>query len=643
MNFKNSKHTSLLVLLALILVIGVNWAGSYVYSKIDLTEGQIYTLSDGTLKVLNGIQSPVKIKFYFSKNNENMPMALKGFASRVDDLIEEFKANAHGKVSIERLDPEPDTDLEDAANLAGIGAQSLSNGEHFYLGMVVEVGDQKTTIPAITLERERLLEYDIVKALSKSAQPASVQVGIMSPLPVFGSSGMPMMGVPPTEKQVFVSELERDYKVTSISADAQSIPADIKILIVLHPKNISEATLFALDQFVMRGGKLIALLDPYAYFDIVQGPSGPAPGGTASTLDALTKTWGVTLDSSKMLSDMQFMSGRGPQSMPTLLSLNTDAYNLDDIATAKLGSTLFAFSGALSLSDVPGLKAEVLIHSSKDSTLVANKDGTLRGDQAIRNFKPSNLNYPLAVRLTGQFKTAFPQGSPLATKSPNVDSSQGKSAPPLNANPKVASASTGKDASSGTTDSQEPQLMQTHSNNSLVVIADSDFINNEVAVEIQQIFGQKIVYPTNGNLAFLQALVDQYAGDDALVSLRTRQSMTRPLTLINEMQVKAQQAYTGKIKDLEENLQKTKESLQALQKSKTDAQSAAILSKEQQAQIDQFKVQESQTRLELRNLRKDLRIESETLQFWVKMINIGLVPLLLFVLWGGLVFSRKRA
>jgi ABC-type uncharacterized transport system involved in gliding motility auxiliary subunit len=642
MNFKNSKHTSLLVLFALILVIGINWAGSYIYSKIDLTEGHIYTLSDGTLKVLNGLQSPVKIKFYFSKNNESMPMALKGFASRVDDLLEEFKSNSNGKVSIERLDPEPDTDIEDAASLAGIGAQSLSNGEHFYLGMVVEVGDQKTTIPAITLERERLLEYDIVKALSKSAQPSTVQVGIMSPLPVFGSSGMPMMGVPPTEKQVFVSELERDYKVTSVSADAQAIPADIKILIVLHPKNMSEATLFALDQFVMRGGKLIALLDPYAYFDIVQGPSGPAPGGTASNLDALTKSWGVTLDSSKILSDMQFMSGRGPQSMPTLLSLNTDAYNAEDIATAKLGSTLFAFSGALSLSDVPGLKSEVLIHSSKDSALVANKDGTLRGDQAIRNFKPSNLNFPLAVRLSGQFKTAFPQGSPVVSKASAADNSVGKPQSASSTASKSVLGASSKEAQSSVPETQEPQLMQTKSNNSLVVIADSDFINNEVAVEIQQIFGQKIVYPTNGNLAFLQALVDQYAGDDALISLRTRQSMTRPLTLINEMQVKAQQAYTGKIKDLEENLQKTKESLQALQKSKTDAQSAAILSKEQQAQIDQFKVQESQTRLELRNLRKNLRIESETLQFWVKMINIGLVPLLLFVLWGGLVFSRKR-
>lgn len=643
MNFKNSKNTSLFVLIALILVIGVNWAGSFIYSKIDLTQGHIYTLSDGTLKVLQGLQSPVKIKFYFSKNNENMPMALKGFASRVDDLIEEFKSNSHGRLSIERLDPEPDTDMEDAANLAGIGAQALSNGEHFYLGMVVEVGDQKTTIPAITLERERLLEYDIVKALSKSSQPASVQVGIMSPLPVFGSSGMPMMGVPPTEKQVFVSELERDYKVTSVSADAQSIPADIKILIVLHPKNISDATLYALDQFVMRGGKLIALLDPYAYFDIVQGPSGPAPGGTSSNLDVLTKSWGVTLDSSKMLSDMQFMSGRGPQSMPTLLSLNTEAYNLDDIATAKLGSTLFAFSGALALSDVPGLKSEVLIHSSKDSSLVANKDGNLRGDQAIRNFKPSNLNYPLAVRLTGQFKTAFPQGSPVASKGSGSDATSTQSKGALTPSSKPSSGASPKEALKSEPEPNEPQLMQTRSSNSLVVIADSDFINNEVAVEIQQIFGQKIVYPTNGNLAFLQALVDQYAGDDALISLRTRQSMTRPLTLINEMQVKAQQAYTGKIKDLEENLQKTKESLQALQKSKTDAQSAAILSKEQQAQIDQFKVQESQTRLELRNLRKDLRIESETLQFWVKLVNIGLVPLLLFVLWGGMVFSRRRA
>lgn len=642
MKFIKSKHTSLMVLLALILVIGFNWAGSFIYSKIDLTEGRIYTLSDGTLKVLGSLHSPVKIKFYFSKTNENMPMALKGFATRVDDLIEEFKANAHGQLSIERLDPEPDTDIEDAANLAGVGAQTLSNGEHFYLGMVVEVGDQKTTIAAITLERERLLEYDIVKALSKSSQPNDVQVGIMSPLPVFGSSGMPMMGVPATEKQVFVSELERDYKVSSISADALTIPQDIKILIVLHPKNISESTLYALDQFVMRGGKLIALLDPYAYFDVVQGPNGPAPGGTSSSLDALTKNWGVTLDSSKMLSDMQFMSGRGPQSMPTLLSLSTDAYNIDDIATAKLGATLFAFSGALSLHEVPGIQSEVLIHSSKDSSLIENKDGTLRGDQAIRNFKPSNQNLPMAVRLTGNFKTAFPQGSPISSKpaaSTQVDDQAHVAAVSRSANAKTKNV---KDVPPNT-EAHAPQLMQTPSSNSLVIIADSDFINNEVAVEIQQIFGQKIVYPTNGNLAFLQALVDQYAGDDALISLRTRQSMTRPLTLINEMQVKAQQAYIGKIKDLEENLQKTKDSLQALQKNKSDAQSAAILSKEQQAQIDQFRTQESQTRLELRNLRKNLRIESETLQFWVKMINIGLVPLLLFFIWGSLVLSRKRS
>jgi ABC-type uncharacterized transport system involved in gliding motility auxiliary subunit len=643
MNIKNTKHSSLLVLLALIMVILLNWAGAYVYSKVDLTEGKIYTLSDGTLKALNRLQSPVKIQFYFSKNNENMPMALKGFASRVDDLLEEFKTNSHGQLSIERLDPEPDTDVEDAASLAGIGAQALSSGDHFYLGMVVQAGEQKTTIPAITLERERLLEYDIVKALSKSAQPSNVQVGVMSPLPVFGSSGMPMMGVPPTEKQVFISELERDYKVTSVSADTLSIPADIKILVVVHPKNISESTLYALDQFVMRGGKLIALVDPYAYFDIVQSPSGPAPGGTASSLDALTKAWGVTMDSSKMLSDMQFMSGRGPQAMPTLLSLSTDAYNEDDIATAKLGATLFAFSGTLSLNSVPGIKSEVLIHSSKDSTLIANKDGTLRGDQAIRNFKPSQLNYPLAVRLTGEFKTAFPQGAPSQPKPASSASSEGKPTNSAKQGSKAGTSDSLKEAPFGVPETQTAQLMKTQSNNSLVVIADSDFINNEVAVEIQQIFGQKIVYPTNGNLAFLQALVDQYAGDDALISLRTRQSMTRPLTLINEMQIKAQQAYTGKIKDLEENLQKTKESLQALQKNKTDAQSVAILSKEQQAQIDQFKVQESQTRLELRNLRKNLRIESETLQFWVKLVNIGLIPALLFFLWGGLVFQRKRS
>jgi len=645
---KKTIPPSLAVLLSVIVLFLVNWLGGLEFARVDLTQGRVYTLSPGTKEILKNLDSPVTVRFYLSQSDDSMPLPLKGYARRVEDLLTEFKAASKGKLVIEKLDPQPDSDAEDAAVLDGVQAQSLTGGDRFYFGLAVKRGEKKSTISSIVMQRERLLEYDIVRAITRSADAKKPKIGILSSMPVFGSPGFAMMGMPPSPKQTFVSELERDFDVQRISTDVKQIDDELKVLLIVHPKGLSESTEFAIDQFILRGGKVIALLDSYAYFDLVPSQQGMQPGGTSSDLERLTKAWGVTLQANKMIADMKYMTGQGNRGLPTLLTLNDSAYSASDIATAQLGDTLFAFSGAFEGKPSEGLKQDVLINSSTYAEMVDNTLAMEQGEKLAKGVKPTGQTYPLAIRLEGKFKTAFPEGAPVLKVDPKdakdtKDKAKGKEA---SGNPSAAKKSADKSkASDAPVEPAAPVievLKESKANNSVVLIADSDFINDNVAVQIQEIFGQRVVYPTNGNLAFLQSLVDQFAGDAALVSLRTRQSASHPFTVIKEMETRAQQAYVGKIKALEENLQKTRESLAQMQKNKSATESAQILTPEQQAQVDNFKKTAAETRLELKNLRKDLRAESEALQFWAKLTNIALVPFLLLVLSLSVYVLRNR-
>jgi len=653
---KKTYPTWIAVVLSVVVLFVVNWLGGLEFSRIDLTKGQVYTLSNGTKEILKNLDAPVTVRFYLSQSDDSMPLPLKGYARRVEDLLTEFKAASNGKLVIEKLDPQPDSDAEDAATLDGVQAQSLTGGERFYFGLSVKRGDQKSVIPTIVMQRERLLEYDIVRAITRSANAKKPKIGILSSMPVFGSPGFAMMGMPPSPKQTFVSELERDFDVQRIATDVKAIDDDLKVLLLVHPKGLSESTEFAIDQYILRGGKVIALLDSYAYFDLVPSQQGMQPGGTASDLEHLTKAWGVGIQSGKMLADMQYMTGQGNRGLPTLLTLNDSAYSNSDIATAQLGDTLFAFSGAFTGQPVEGLKQDVLIKSSSYAEMVDNTVAMEKGEKLAKGVKPTGEQYPIAIRLEGKFKTAFPDGAPVVKADPkdkSADTADKKSTAKAAADtkkPSTSSAAATPSANSSATtatvaDATPPApevLKESKGSNALVLIADTDFISDNVAVEIQEIFGQRVVYPTNGNLAFLQALVDQFAGDGALVSLRTRQSASHPFTVIKEMETRAQQAYVGKIKALEENLQKTRESLAEMQKNKSPTENAQILTPEQQAQVDNFKKTAAETRLELKSLRKDLRAESEALQFWAKLINIALIPLLLVLSGLFLYILRNR-
>ncbi len=604
-----------MILVLLNLVLGA------VRGRIDLTQGKLYTLSDGTRAVLDKLQAPVKIRLYFTQSDNNVPLPIKSYGRRVEDLLAELRQAARGNVVIEKLDPQPDSDAEDSATLEGVDAQVTPAGDKFYLGLSVSYADQKLALPALAPDREPLLEYDLTRAIARATTTAKPVVGVMSALPVFGMPPSQFTGGQPVEPQVFVNELRRDYTVKRVGLNPEKIDDDIKVLVVIHPRGIGESAQYALDQFVLRGGKLIAFLDPNAYFDQIGGMAAMGGGGgTQSTLDKLLKAWGIGFDTGKVVMDMRYLTGGGARSLPTLLSLNDNAFDPNDVATARLGSLLMPFAGVFIGKPAEGLAETVLMRTSAYSQLVESFSAMTQGDAALKEFKPSGTEYPLAIRLTGKFKTAFPEGKPKPEEKGDKKAQPQKTA---DAKPEPA------------------PLKQSASENAVVLVGDSDFINDGAAVQIQEIFGQRIVIPRNGNIAFAQALVDQFAGDSALIKLRGRASAARPFTVIRDMEARAQQAYLGKIKALEDSLNQTQERLNALQKGKAPG-AATILSAEQQTELDNFRRKAAGTRLELKEVRRALRADSEALQFWTKVLNIALMPVLVAFAGIALAILRRR-
>jgi ABC-type uncharacterized transport system involved in gliding motility auxiliary subunit len=599
---------------AFAVILLMNFVLAAVRGRIDLTQDKLYTLSQGTRSVLGKLEAPVKIRLYFSQGAE-VPLAIKAYGRRVEDMLAEFRQAGRGKITVEKLDPEPDSEAEDSATLEGVEAQTTAGGDRFYLGASVSYADQKIALPALALDREPLLEYDLTRSIARATTTAKPVVGVMSALPVFGMPPSPMTGGQPMEPQVFIGELRRDYTVKRVSIDADRIDDDVKVLLVIHPRGISDKTQYALDQFVLRGGKLIAFLDPSAYFDQL-GQMGGMGGGTPSSLDKLLKAWGLGFDSGKVVLDMRYLTGAGARSLPTLLSLNDSAFAPNDVATARLGSLLMPFAGVFTGKPAEGLSETVLMKTSSYSQLVDSFMATAQGEAAVKAFRPSGTEYALALRLTGKFKTAFPDGKPKSDQKAKALPTKAVETQPEATPLKVSAA-----------------------DNAVVLVGDSDFINDGAAVQIQEIFGQRIVIPRNGNLAFAQALVDQFAGDPDLIGLRSRASAARPFVRIRDMEARAQQAYLGKIKELEANLSQTQEKLSALQKGRGPG-AGAILSAEQQTELENFRRRAAETRLALKEVRRELRSESEALQFWTKVVNIALMPVLVAI--AGIAFAVLR-
>lgn len=593
----------------------------------DFTADKLYTLSGGSRAVLGRLQNDVTLKFYFNRSSPAAPMFIKSYARQVEDLLKEYAIASHGRLVLEIHDPKPDSDEEEWAQRYGIQAQPTGvMTPPLYFGLVAVSGEREEKIPALSPQSEATLEYDLTRLISRVATTAKPVIGVMSELPVMGQPApmMPNMRPTPPKPWYVIQELQRDFDVRAIQPDAASIDADITTLLVIHPKDASPKTLYAIDQFVMRGGRLIACVDPLSLFEMenqqqnqmaMMGMNGPS----SSTLGPLFKAWGVGFDTGRLLADMRAMTRLGGaggrvEESPIFLSLGAANLNKGDLLTAQLDQIMMPFAGVLSDATGDDVAFEPLI-SSSDASCLVDAQMAMFGTEALRSqLKPDGLRHVIAARLSGRFASAFPEGAPAANDADDGD--QAAAAP----------------TASHLTLCAEP--------NAMLIVADSDFLADRFAVrEVEVFYGFKSLQAINDNLAFLANAVEKLSGGVELISIRSRGASRRPFTKVDELEFKAMTAWRAEEERLAAELQQTQQQLAELQNQKQGSQKF-ILSPEQEKAIQRFQQKQTDVKAQLKQVRRNLNRDIETLGVRIKVLNIIGIPVL--VILFGVVFSIRH-
>ncbi|HPB11542.1 MAG TPA: Gldg family protein [Kiritimatiellia bacterium] len=627
-NLLSRFGTGLAGLLVLLVIIGAaNLIIANLRLRVDLTAERLYTLSTGSKQVLGKLENDVTLKFYFSSSSAEMPMGLKTYANQVQDLLKEYELAGKGRVALEAYDPKPDSDSEEWAQRYGIEPQQTNPfGQPVYFGLVAVCGETEAVIPGFNPRTEATLEYDITRLITRVAWPEKPVIGVLSSLSVLGAPQNPMMMMRRQQQDqgwAAFRELRKDYTVREIQADVETIDADVKALIVVHPKNLEDKALFAIDQFVLRGGRLIVCVDPFNIADFEanqqQNPMMMQMGGGQagpSTLGKLFDAWGVTFDTAKIVADLsaatKLNSGNGRvEDNPAFLSLGTANMAKDDLLTAQLSQVMLPFAGALSANTPKEITFTPLITTSTDNACLVDQMNAQFGMSAMRaQLKPDGAQRTLAARLQGTFKTAFPDGL----------STNGTAAAATNAAPAHLTSGT----------------------STVMIFGDADFLNDRFCVQVMNsLFGQ-IAQPINDNLTLFGNTVEQFAGREELIGVRSRGQFNRPFVKVDQLEVKAMKQWQAEEERLEAALQETQQRLADLQQKKSGNE-RLILSKEQQAELEQFRKTQAETRKQLKEVRKNLNKDIERLGLSLKVVNIALLPLLVigFGLFRGL-RRRKR-
>jgi ABC-type uncharacterized transport system involved in gliding motility auxiliary subunit len=636
-SFQTLLYSTAGVLGMLVILIAFNFITGLARARIDLTHEKAYTLSEGTRAILRKIDTPIHLKLYCTQGDSATPetVLLKNYAKQAEDLLGEFKQAAKGKLILEKYDPEPDSDAEDSARMDGIEGQMLRNGERFYLGVAITMLDVKEAIPFLSPDRERLLEYDIARAISRVSTPDKPVVGVMSPLPIFGMPSNPMMarmGQQGSQPWALVTELKNDFNLRTLTMDTDRIDDEVKVLVLIHPREISDKTQFAIDQFILRGGKLLAFLDPMpAVIDSKEQNQmlGNIPN-SGSSLDKLLKAWGLAFDTTKVVADLNFkmkLGGRNgaPQEAPAVLSVTGEGLNTNDVVTSQIDNVWLPYAGAFTGSPAPGLKETVLLKSTRDSQLVDGFMANLGGENIIKEFKPSGIQYALAVRLTGRFKTAFADGKP-EEKEKKDDEKKDAGKKPEDKKPEDKKA--------------DDSLKESKQDTTVVLVGDADMLYDTVALQQVQTLMGPAYMPMNGNLSFAQNLIEQLSGDNNLIAVRSRATLNRPFTRIQKMETAANEKFQNEIKQLEEKANEASRRINELQQQRKDKDQRFILSREQTEELAKLRKDEAETRKHLKQVQKDLRKEVVSLQTRVKWLNILAVPLA--VTASGLVIAMVK-
>ncbi len=598
----------------------------------DFTEDRLYTLSPGSRAILGKLENEVTLKFYFNRSSAATPMFIKSYARQVEDLLKEYQLAGKGRLAVEIYDPEPDSDEEEWAQRYGVQAQQTGMfTPPMYFGLVAVSGDREEVLAALAPQTESTLEYDITRLITRVASADKPIVGVLSTLPVMGAPEMPPgMSMPRRESPqpwFFIRELKRDFEVRTVAPDVAEIDPAITTLLVIHPKELGPSTLYAIDQFVMRGGRLIACVDPLSLADMESqsqaqmgmfGMGGQGP----STLGPLFSAWGIGFDSGKVVADPKSRTRLGGaeggiEESPVFLTLKPGNLNAGDLLTAQLDRIMLPFAGALTDATDDDVTFEPLLTSSDVAALVDSMTAQF-GSAALRGqMHPDGMKHVMAARLGGLFKSAYPEGPPSASSDDSDDETP--DSPPAENHRTICDAP-----------------------NAMLVIADADFLMNRVSVrEMEVLPGFNAMQPLNDNLALIANTVERLSGSTDLIAIRSRGRSTRPFTKVDELEYRAAEAWRAEEEKLNAELQNTRRQLAELQGRK-DGSQKFILSPEQEEAIERFRRREIEVRSQLKNVRRNLRKDVERLGVRIKAINIAAMPLLVIVLGIGKWLLSRR-
>jgi len=613
---KMISYSGLLILAILFVLVNMISGNLFKSSRIDLTEDRLYTLSDGTLNILGDIQEPITLHYFFSDQATNDIPQLRTYATRVNELLQEYAQLSKGKITLNVIDPVAYSEEEDQAAEFGLqGVPTGPGGNMIYFGLVGSnsIGDSEL-IPFFQPNKEQFLEYDITKLIYALLNVNKPVVGLMSKVPMFSSFDIETQKI--RNPWVVTNQLQQLFEVKSIDPSETQLPDDIELLMLVHPKDLSNDTLYAIDQYVMNGGNLIVYVDPYAEADVpMMNPESPieAKGVRSSNLNPLFDAWGIEYTPTKVLGDKKYALtvdvGNGQQERHyAILALDKDAFKSDDITTSSLNLITVGMAGTVNAKEGADVTFEPLIHSSNEAVKYESSKFRFlpKVSSLAENFSPTGEEYAIAGRFQMQPNSAFPEGAPESDEN-NISTSE--------------------------------HITKAVSKVNIIVVADVDMLTDRMWVNVQNFLGQEIYDAWASNGDFAVNIVDNMLGSSDLISVRGRATATKPFTRVEELRRQADEQFREQEQLLQNKLRMTEQKISQLQ-SQRDDQSSMILSPEQSAEIQRFQAEKLEVRKELRKVRHELDKNIQSLGSWLKAINIGLMPLILTIL--ALVLSAIR-
>ena len=615
------------LVLAVILFLAVNIFanGAFRNLQADLTQNSLYSISEGTKKVLADLKEPVTLRFFVSRSLIDLSPGLGTYSQRVLELLQRYVDAAGGKIRLQIIDPKPFSNEEDRAVGFGLQGVPLNDaGEHGYFGLAgTNTTDDQDVIGFLQPQREPFLEYDLTRLVHNLANPKKKVIGLVS--------GIPIDGDPANQYKPWtvVEQIKQFFEVKSLGLEPE-ITDDIDVLMIVHPFGLSDKTLYAIDQFVMAGGKTMVFVDPFAEEGSRSNAAMRLPPDHGSNLEKLFKAWGVEYTRDKVLADLglaqRVQAAVDAQGKPVItnyvawLSFPADRLKPDDVITGQLRAVNVATAGFVAKAKDADIGFEPLIVSTEASAPMEAQKFRFQPNpaQILKSFKPEGGPLTLAARVSGKLKSAFPDGPPEEKDEEKKDA-----------------------AAEEKETAEKPHLKESNEIVNLIVVADSDILADSFWLQIQDFFGQRLVVPTANNADFVINALDNLSGSSELIGLRSRGFSDRPFDRVIEIQRAAELQFRDRERALLEELKEVEGKLKDLT-TKKDEGATVILSAKQKQAVEDFRRQIIKVRGQLREVRRALREDIDALDGSVKILNIAAMPVLIALFAIGLLIVRNR-